>query len=132
MLLMTASYAQQQSSYNLATYGTLLSPGCAVYSDYACTKSQSQIALNNLEAGASIQQVIYIKNNGTLPITLHLSINGFVPAESANVFSITWNREDYLLVVNQSVSAMLTLNVAANTLGVTNFGFNTVVTGVPQ
>jgi hypothetical protein len=131
MLLVTASIAQQQSSFNLATYGTLLSPGCAVYSDYACTKPQSQIALNNLEASSSIQQVIYIKNNGTLPITMHLSINGFVPVESVNVFSITWNREDYLLAVNQSVSAMLTLNVAPNTLGVTDFSFNTEVKGVP-
>jgi hypothetical protein len=109
--------------------GTVSAVNVGVYSDSGCTQNLTSISWGTLYPGNSTTRTIYVKNTGTLPITLTLTSGSWVPTTANTVLTLTWNRQNTVLNAGQSVDATLTLAAASSTGSLTNFSFNIIITG---
>jgi hypothetical protein len=104
------------SSGNVTT-----TPNINVYSDIACTQNLTTIDWGSIEAGSSANQTIYVKNTGTGLLTLSLATSDWNPTEASSYLTINWNKAGTHLSAGESTSAILTLKVASNITGITEF-----------
>ena len=109
--------------------GTVTAVNVGVYSDSECTQNLTSISWGTLYPGNSTTRTIYVKNTGTLPVTLTMTSGSWVPTTANTVLTLTWNRQNTVLNAGQSTSATLTLAAASSTGSLTDFSFNITVTG---
>ena len=117
------------TSRTFSNSGTIVAIGVGVYSDSACTTVLPNINWGNLTLGSSSSYTIYIKNNGTIPVTLTMATGNWNPTTASSYISLTWDRQNYVLTAGLSVQAALTLNVSSSLTGFTNFTFDITITG---
>ena len=124
--LVTAGLIATQT---VTSNGTVSAVNVGVYSDIACTQNLTSISWGTLYPGNSTTRTIYVKNTGTLPVTLTMTNGSWVPTPANTVLTLTWNRQNTVLTAGQSISATLTLTAASSTGSLTDFSFNITVTG---
>jgi hypothetical protein len=95
-----------------------------LYSNSACTTPLTSISWGSLSPGGTTTQTIYIKNSGTVPVTLSLVSDGWTPSQAATYLSVTWDKGGSSLAVGQNVAAKVTLTITSNITGITNFSCN--------
>jgi len=117
------------TSRTFSNSGTIVAIGVGVYSDSSCTTVLASINWGNLTLGASTSYTIYVKNNGTIPVTLTMTTGNWNPATASSYISLTWDKQNYVLTAGSSVQAALTLNVSSSLTGFTNFTFDITITG---
>jgi len=119
------------SSQTVPSKGTVLSTvKVGVYSDAACTQNCTAIDWGALNPGSSTTKAVYVKNNGTLPITLSMSADGWNPTEASNEMTLSWDKSGATLNASQWVAANLTLTVSPSiNSSITNFSFNITIMG---
>lgn len=117
------------TSSTFSNSGTIVAIGVGVYSDSSCTTVLSSINWGNLTLGASVSYTIYVKNNGTIPVTLTMTTGNWNPTTASSYITLSWNRPNYVLTAGSSVQAALTLNVSSSLTGFTNFAFDITITG---
>jgi len=117
------------TSSTFSNSGTIVAIGVGVYSDSACTTVLTSINWGNLTLGASASYTIYVKNNGTVPVTLTMTTGNWNPTTASSYITLSWNRSNYVLTAGSSVQAALTLNVSSSLTGFTNFAFDITITG---
>ena len=109
--------------------GTVTTVNVGVYSDSECTQNCTSISWGSMYPGNSTSRIIYVKNTGTVPITLSMTTDSWEPIEAEDYLTLTWNPEDDTLNPGQSTPATLTLLVAPDTGNLTTFNFNIIITG---
>jgi hypothetical protein len=117
------------SSQTVPSGGTITAVNVGVYTNSACTVNCTNIDWGTLAPGASTTKTVYIKNAGTVPVTLSMVASSWVPSNANTYLSVTWNREGYALNPNSSVSATLTLTVSSSVSSLSTFSFNIVISG---
>jgi hypothetical protein len=117
------------SSQTVPSNGTVTAVGVGVYSNSACTQNCTSIDWGTLPPGNSTTRTIYIKNTGTVPVTLSMTTGTWVPSNANTYLTLTWNREGYVLNPNASVSAVITLSASSSASSITSFSFNVIITG---
>jgi hypothetical protein len=117
------------TTQTLQSNGTMTTINVGVYSDSACTQNLTSISWGSIYPGNSTTRTIYVKNTGTLPVTLTMTTGSWVPTTASSVLTLTWNRQNTVLNAGQSISATLTLSVASSTGNLTDFSFNIIITG---
>ena len=100
-----------------------------VYTDSACTNNCTSIYWGNIAPTYSTNRTVYVKNAGTVPITLSMTTTSWAPSNAVSYLTATWNKEGYVLAAGNSTSATLTLIASASAGNITNFNFNIVITG---
>jgi hypothetical protein len=108
---------------------TINTVGAEAYRDSACTLPLTSLNVGNVNPDSTVSQTIYIKNPGTTPITLTMVTDSWSPTPAASCLTLTWNRQNYVLGAEDSVSAILMLSVASDTVGVTAFSCNVTIIG---
>jgi hypothetical protein len=101
----------------------------ATYSDIACTQKITTINWGPIPQGTSTSQIVYVKNQGTIPLKLSLSNTNWNPTTANNSVTLTWNRENTRLGRNQATSANITLSVSPTISATTNFNMQLVISG---
>lgn len=132
LTLAATTYAALTTSQSLNSSGAVAivgSPSLGIYSDSACTNPITSISWGSLTPGTSTTQTVYIKNNGTFPLTLSMATSNWNPTIANGPLTITWNRAGTVLSSGQSTSAALTLNVASNVTDITTFSVQISITG---
>jgi hypothetical protein len=111
--------------------GTVLSTvNVGVYNDQACTQNCTSISWGTLAPGSSTIKTVYVKNTGTLPMTLSMATSGWNPSNADGPITLGWNREGAALNASQSINATLTLTVSPSiNSSITAFSFNITITG---
>jgi hypothetical protein len=99
-----------------------------VYSDSGCTTALPSISWGTLDPGGSTNATAYLKNEGNVPVTLTMSTGNWTPSSASSYFTLTWNRQNYVLAVGSVVQATLTLSVSSSISGITNFSFDITIT----
>jgi hypothetical protein len=99
-----------------------------VYADNACTTTLSSVSWGTLSPGNTSTATLYLRNEGNIPVTLNMQISNWNPASASTYFTLTWNRANYVLAVNQTVQAVLTLAVSSGINGITSFSFDITIT----
>jgi hypothetical protein len=117
------------SSQTIPSGGTITAVNVGVYSNSACTTNCTSIDWGTLSPGGSTTKTIYVKNTGTIPVTLSMAPANWSPSNANNYLTVTWNRANYALAAGASVSATLTLTASSSAGSLTNFSFDVVITG---
>lgn len=123
------TYALVSRSVTVVSVGVVLTVNVGVYRDPECTQNLTAIDWGKVPVGGSVDRTIYLKNTGTAPITLGMTLTGWLPSGAEQYIDITWDRQDVVLAAGESCAATLTLSVSQDITGITNFSVNIVVTG---
>ena len=113
----------------LPALGTLRTVGVGAYWDSACSNIVTSVDWGVLEPGATKNVNVYIKNEGTDPMTLSLTTENWDPAATSSYISLTWDYGGQVLMVHEVVQMTLTLSVSDTIEGITSFSFDIVITG---
>jgi hypothetical protein len=113
----------------ISSTGNITAVGVGVYSDAACTTTLSTINWGTLSPGGTATQTIYVRNEGTVSVTLTMTTGSWNPASASSYIGLTWNRENYVLAAGSVVQASLTLTVSSSITGITSFSFTITITG---
>jgi hypothetical protein len=100
-----------------------------LYSDSECLTSLSSLDWGQLEPGAQRLREIYVKNTGNTSLLLTLSTSLWIPENTVNFMSLTWNNEGIILEPEQSIVADLTLLVSPDIIEITHFSFQINING---
>ena len=118
------------TSKTIATSGVLATANLGLYSDSACTQSLGPFNWGTISPGGSAARTFYVKNLGSVQVTLSLSATNWSPASTNGPIALSWNREGARLAANQVTTATLTLSISSSAGGITNFSADAVVTGI--
>ena len=132
LALAATTYAALSTSQSLSSSGSVTiipTASLVICSDSACTIPLTSISWGSLTPGTSTTQTVYIKNNGTVPLTLSMTTSNWTPTEANGPITITWDRAGTVLPSGQSTSAILTLTVASDIADITTFGVQISITG---
>ena len=116
-------------SATLPLNGTINTVNVEAYSDSACTQPVTSLNMGNVSPDSTVTQTIYIKNSGSIPITLTMVADTWIPTTASSYLTLTWNRQNYVLDADDSISATLTLTVASDTGSLTTFSCAITITG---
>jgi hypothetical protein len=118
------------SSQTVPSTGTVSAVNVGVYSDSQCTQNLTSISWGNIAPGGTATYTIYVKNSGTVQMTLNMTTNSWNPASANGPITLIWNKEATVLSAGSSTSATLTLTVSSSiSSSITTFSFNIVITG---
>lgn len=112
--------------------GTVTTVNIGVYLDSSCTQNATSINWGFLRPGDNTTKKVYIKNNGTIPVTLTMTTESWQPTNANTLMTLTWNLENAVLNATQSTEAVLTLYVSPDTGNLGDFNFNIIITGTEQ
>jgi hypothetical protein len=109
--------------------GTVNAIGVGVYWENACINEVSTINWGYLEPGTSQNITIYIKNEGTIPMTLNMTIANWNPTTASNYITLNWNQEGSQVNAQSVLETVLTLTVSSNISEIDSFSFDIIITG---
>jgi hypothetical protein len=99
-----------------------------IYSDSGCTTVLSSIPWGTLDPGGSTSATVYLRNEGNVQVMLSMTYGNWTPSSASSYFTLSWNRQSYVLSVGSVVQATLTLNVSSSISGITTFSFDITIT----
>ena len=117
------------STQTIPSDGTITTVNVSVYTNIQCSQNCTSINWGALYPGNSTTQTVYVKNTGTVPITLTMTADTWTPENADDYLALDWNQEGTILSVGQSVTATLTVTAAADTGDLQDFNVNIVITG---
>jgi len=127
LTLVTAGLIATQT---IPSDGTVISAvNIGAYTDSDCTQNCTNISWGTLNPDTTTSKTIYVKNTGTVPVTLTMATENWTPTDADDYLTLTWNQQNTILDPDESTPANLTLTVAADTGDLTNFSFNIIITG---
>ena len=116
-------------SKTVASLGTITAVNVGVYTDIGCTQTCTSIDWGALAPSNTATRTVYVKNTGTVPVTLSMAPSGWAPSNANTYLTLSWNQAGNVLNSGASVAATLTLTASSSAGNITSFGFNIVVTG---
>jgi hypothetical protein len=126
LTLVTAGIISTQS---IPSDGTITTVNVGVYSNIQCSHNCTSISWGSLYPGNSTTRTVYVKNTGTVPITLSMTPVNWDPTDASTHLTLTWNQQGTVLGVGDSVTATLTLTAAGDTGDLQVFNVNIVISG---
>ena len=132
LTLAATTYAALSTSQSLSSSGsvTIISTASlGIYSDSACTIPLTSISWGSLTPGGTTTQTIYVKNTGTVPLTLSMATSNWSPTAANGPIAISWNKAGTVLSSGQSTSAVLTLTVSSGITDITSYSVQISITG---
>jgi hypothetical protein len=98
-----------------------------VYGDEGCTVVLSSVDWGSVEAGGSVDRVVYVKNSGDGGVVLSLLTENWIPEAAADYLMLSWDYDGGVLGSGGVVGVTLTLDVDSSVSGVDDFGFDIVI-----
>ena len=126
LTLVTAGIIATQT---VASNGTVSSVNVGVYSNIQCSQNCTSLSWGTLYPGDSTSKTIYVKNTGTIPITLSMTTASWTPTTADDYLTLSWNKQNTVLDPGESTPATITLSADSDTGSLTSFSFNIVIAG---
>lgn len=102
--------------------------GFGVYSDQSCTSKVSNYNWGTLSPGASNSIVVYVRNEGNVPITLQKQMLNTNPTNLGSYLTVDWDYNNQALNAGQVLRVTLVLRVSSQITGISNFSLDFAVT----
>jgi hypothetical protein len=109
--------------------GSVKAVGVGVYWNSACTNETTSINWGFLDPNTTRSYTVYIKNNGTIPVTLSVATSNWNPSSASTYLALNWNCTSYRLANGGVVTGVLALTISPNINGITSFGFDVTIIG---
>ncbi|MCW3986409.1 MAG: hypothetical protein NWE91_08410 [Candidatus Bathyarchaeota archaeon] len=116
-------------SQTINNQGNVNSVGVGVYWENACINEILTIDWGYMEPGASQNVTIYIQNEGTVPMTLNMTTDNWIPSSASTYMTLSWDSEGSQVNANSVLETVLTLSVASNISEISSFSFDITITG---
>ena len=120
------------TTYRISGRGNLLyPPKIGVYAESACSTPVTQIDWGTLSPGDVGRKVVYIRNEGTGPVTLIMLTASWNPSQAQPYLACTWDYAGQAIAVNAVVALTFSLAVSSNLTnasGISSFSFDVVLT----
>ncbi len=129
LVFSSVAFAALTTTQKLPSKGVVKAIGVYVYWDSACTQNVTQIDWGSLAPGTSKNVTVYVRNEGTTPVTLTMATGSWVPTGASTYLKVVWDRQNYRLAQGSSARAIFTLTVLSTTTGITTFSFDITITG---
>ncbi len=133
VFFLTTISAQFFTKNNIYSYGSVQiqteTAGLNVYRDSGCSNKVSSLPWGNISPGGSISNLVYIKNEGDVPLTLTLDTTDWSPSNAPNYISLNWNYDGQAVEPNQVILVRLTLRVSQSINGIQSFDFQIIING---
>jgi len=113
----------------ISNTGNVRAIGVGVYWDSGCTNATSSINWGAIDPGVTKNVTVYVKNEGSVPMTLSMTTGNWNPASASSYITLSWNRGNYLLNPGLVVQTVLTLSVSSTISGIASFSFDIIITG---
>ena len=121
-----------QTTRTLSSTGSIqiqTTAGIGIYYDYQGNTALTSVSWGTLQPGGSQAVIFYIKNEGSSATILSLQTSNWNPANASNYLNLNWNYNGQPINVNEVVQITLTISVASNIEGITNFSFDITIVG---
>lgn len=128
-LLNVAATGDLFGSISLSNVGTVKAIGVRVYWDSSCGDPVGSIDWDLVEPGATKNTTVYIKNEGSAPVTLSLATDNWSPLNAPDYIGLTWDYGDQIINLDAVIQVTLSLSVSATIEGITTFSFDIVIIG---
>jgi uncharacterized repeat protein (TIGR01451 family) len=129
MGLMVSALGALVATRTISNSGSVTAVGVGVYSDSDCKTALTAISWGTVNPGDVKTYTVYVRNEGTVSVTLSMTVSNWNPSSASSYITLTWNKEKSTLTAGQVVSAVLTLSVSSSVSGVTSFSFDITITG---
>ena len=131
IMLLGSVFALIIATRTITNIATIRTVGVSVWQDDDCTISLSSWMWGSLEPGGSVLKTMYIKNDGNTIVTMSMTTDAWLPANSANYITLTWTAEETVIAVNSIIEANVIMTISSSIVGtgITDFTFNLIVTG---
>lgn len=133
VFFLTTISAQFFVKNDIYSYGTVQvqtqTAGLRVYTDSSCTVRVSSLPWGDISPGKSVSNIVYIKNEGTVPLILTLNTIEWNPADAPDYISLNWNYNGQPIEPDQVRLVRLTLSVSQNINGIDSFNFQILING---
>lgn len=120
------TYAALQYFYSISNQGNILSISCVVQD--AAGLSITNINWGTLDPGSTTDKLVYVKNDGSVQISLSIATEAWIPVQASDYLTLSWNYTGQILNPNDQIPAILTLTVSSDVADITTFEFTTVIT----
>jgi len=114
--------------YPISSHGSVRSVGCQIYGNAEQTAIISAIEWGSLTPGDYSNVAIWVKNNGTTPITLALAAHDFVPTAAQQYLTLSWNYGNQTIAPNTTLPIELRLTASPQINGFTDFSIGITIT----
>jgi hypothetical protein len=118
-----------QASSTISSVGTFKAIGIGVYWDESLTNRATEIDWGFLTPGDQKSFTVYVRNEGNLPLTLHLSTSNWNPSPASSYLTLTWSQFDQTIKAATTVPVTLTLAVSESVTGISSFSFDITAVG---
>jgi len=115
--------------FEVTNTGYVKAIGVEVYFDEECTSEASSIDWGYLSPGERKTIIVYVRNNGTVPMILSHTVQNWNPADAQNYITFSWDGEGKIVDAGEVIAVNLSLNVAENITGIESFSFELVIIG---
>lgn len=129
LLLSTITVGVLTANQTMPTSSSISSVNVGVYTDGECNNNCTSINWGSLAPGDTITKTVYVKNNGTIPLTLSLTTKSWEPSNAPIYLTVIWDREGIILEAGNSTVATLTLTASNSAANIKTFSFNIDFTG---
>ena len=124
-----ATYAAMVSSRTFSNSTGVAAVGVGVFQDSGCTTPLTSINWGILNPGDAPFANVYVRNNGTVSVTLTMTTGNWNPSAASGNFTVTWNQQNYVLAANSVIPATITLTVSPSAVGIASVTFDITITG---
>jgi hypothetical protein len=129
VLVLSLAGAAVQTSKTLSNSGSVKGVGVGIYQYQNCTSPVTSINWGMLNPGASVNDTVYIRNEGNTPATLSMTTSNWNPSNASSYITLNWNYGGQTLSVNQVIQVKFTLTISSSISGITNFSFSITIVG---
>lgn len=123
------TYGLLFGSKTINNEGNVNTIGVGVYSEATCINEVSTIDWGYVVPGSTKNVTVYVRNEGTIPMTLSMTVDNWVPAGASTYMVLSWNREGSQVDAQSVLQAVLTLSVSSSISDVSSFSFDITITG---
>jgi hypothetical protein len=128
--LATCVAALLTSETRIPSVGTIKTVGVEAFWDINCTSRVTEIDWGRVEPGYHVNATIFLRNEGNAPITLSLRTENWSPSNASDHMTLSWDYAYQTVDPGAVVKVNLTLAVSSDIIGITNFTFDIIITGI--
>ena len=129
MGLMVSALGALVATRTVSNSGSVTAVGVGLYSDIGCTTALSAISWGTLNPGDVKTYTVYVRNEGTVSVTLSMTVGNWNPLSASGYITLTWNKQNTVLSAGSVATSVLTLSVSSSVSGVTSFSFDITIMG---
>lgn len=110
--------------------GNLVEPegDIGVYWDSSCTNEVTSVNWGDVALGTTKNYTIYIKNIGTVDVTISLNTTNWNPSVAEDYIIFSWDYNDQVLHPNDVLMVKFFLQAPSESHSITSFSFQSIIT----